>query len=171
MNGSDHTSSREVLVLRNALLLLCSISLPVVAAAQTTQSGNWSANSTTGGLLHGTWTAVPDSSGATVLGTWTMLNADGSKAAEGGWSAAKAPANWSGAWQAKVTGRIEEYSGTWTSTADLKNGRLDDLFEKAIQTVVSGTWAMGQKSGAWSIRAAPKATPPASRSVDLRAPR
>ena len=158
-------------MLRKALLYLCLISQPVVAAAQTSYSGNWSANSTSGAMFRGTWTAVPDTNGTTVHGTWTLLNAEGAKGAEGLWSAAKAPTGWSGAWRAKVTGHAEEYTGTWTSTADLKDGRFTDLFEKAIQAAVSGTWHMAEKSGAWSIRAAPKPTRPASPPRDSRAPR
>jgi hypothetical protein len=149
----------EASVLRRILSFLYLISLPVIAAAQTSQSGNWSANSTSGALLRGSWTAVPDPTGATVVGTWTLINADGVKVAEGRWSAAKAPTGWSGAWRAKASGQAGEYSGTWTSTVDLKDGRFSDLFEKAVETVVSGTWRLGEKSGAWSIRAAARPRP------------
>lgn len=153
-------------MLRKALLLLCVISLPVVAIAQTTYSGNWSANGASGGLLRGTWTAVPDTNGTIVRGTWTLLNTNGAKLAEGGWSAAKAATAWNGAWRAKVSVANTEYVGTWTSTADLKDQRFSTLFEKAIEAAVSGTWRYQDKSGAWSIRAAPKATPTASPPAD-----
>ena len=159
-------------MIHKALLFLYLISLPAVPVAQTTNpSGNWSANTASGDLYHGSWTAMPDSTGATVIGTWTLLNADGAKIADGVWSAAKTPTGWSGAWRARVTGSTGEYSGTWNSTVDLKDGRFNDLFEKAIQAAVSGTWRMGEKSGAWSIRAAAKATPPASPPADLHARR
>lgn len=154
-------------MLRKALLLLSLISLPAVAIAQTTYSGNWSANGASGGLLRGTWTAVPDTNGTVVRGTWTLLNAaNGAKLAEGGWSAAKATTVWNGAWRAKVSGANTEYTGTWTSTAEFKNQRFSALFEKAIEAAVSGTWASQGRSGAWSIRAAPKTTPPASPPTD-----
>jgi hypothetical protein len=156
----------EVPVFRKALFLLCLIALPAMSSAQTTYSGNWSANSTTGLLLRGTWTAVPDTNGTVVRGTWTLLNPEGGKLAEGGWSAAKAATAWNGAWRAKVSIANTEYTGTWTSTADLKDQRFSTLFEKAIEVAVSGTWRYADKSGAWSIRAAPKTTPPASPPVD-----
>ena len=157
----------EVPVLRKALVFLCLISLPAVGVrAQSTYSGNWSANYTSGGLLRGTWTAVPDTSGTIVRGTWTLLSANGGKLAEGGWSAAKAATAWNGAWRAKVAVANTEYTGTWTSTADLKDQRFSSLFEKAIEAAVSGTWRYQGKSGAWSSRAAPKTTPPASPPAD-----
>jgi hypothetical protein len=142
------------------------VSLPLVVSAQPRYSGNWSANSTNGGLLRGTWTAVPDTNGTTLQGTWTLLNADGGKAAEGGWSAAKAATAWNGAWRAKVAVSNTEYTGTWTSTTELKDQRFSTLFEKAIEAAVSGTWHYQEKSGAWSIRAAPTTTPPASPTTD-----
>lgn len=141
------------------LFLFSFLSLPLAALAQREQAGNWSANSTKGALYHGAWTAVPDSAGATLQGTWTLMNADGGKVAEGRWSAAKAPTGWSGAWRANVVGRSGESIGTWSSSIDLENGGLEAIFEKAIETVVSGAWGMNKESGAWSIRASPHAKP------------
>ena len=154
-------------MLRKALLSLCLISIG--ATAQTRQSGNWGANSSDGRVVRGTWTAVPDSTGATVIGTYTITDSAGAKLAEGLWSAAKATTGWSGAWRANIAGKPGEFTGTWTSSTDLKDGRFNDLFEKAIQAVVSGTWRMGEKTGAWSIRAAARATPPASPPMDSHA--
>ena len=123
-------------------------------AAQSQQSGTWSARSASGVTLMGTWTAVPDAANGTVTGTWKLVDAQSRMVAEGGWSAAKSPTHWTGAWRANVVGRDGEYSGTWTAGADLKSdARFVDLFEKAAQTVVSGTWSTGSQSGAWSIRA------------------
>jgi hypothetical protein len=103
----------------------------------------------------GTWTAVPDSTGETVMGTWTLVDAQGRTVADGGWSAAKSPARWNGAWRAVISGRDGEYSGTWSADVDLTvKATFADLFEKAVQTVVSGNWRAGNRSGAWSIRAA-----------------
>jgi hypothetical protein len=118
------------------------------------RSGTWSAAN--GSLtLMGTWTAVPDSAHGTVTGTWTLADAQAKTIAFGGWSAVKSTDRWTGAWRANVTGRGGEYSGTWTSSVDLKpNARFVDLFEKAAQTIASGTWTIGAQSGAWSIRAA-----------------
>ncbi len=120
------------------------------------RSGTWSAiNGKT--TFMGTWTAIPDTAHNTLSGAWTLNDAQGKTAVFGGWSAAKAADGWTGAWRANVTGRSGEYSGTWTSTVDLKtDARLVDLIEKAVQSIVSGTWSTGAESGAWSIRAAPK---------------
>ena len=122
--------------------------------AQSNRSGTWSATSSSGLTLTGTWTAVPDPTSGAVIGTWTLVNAQGTTVAGGGWSAAKSPTRWTGAWRAVISGRDGEYSGTWTGDVDLKaNARLVDLFEKAIQTAVHGNWRAGTQSGAWSIRA------------------
>lgn len=132
------------------------VRLDSAALAHDARRGTWSANG--GNLtLMGTWTAVPDTAHNTVTGTWTLMDAQGKTAAFGGWSAIKANDQWTGAWRANVTGRTDEHSGTWTSSTDLKpTAKLVDLFEKAAQTIVSGTWSSGAQSGAWSIRAAAK---------------
>jgi hypothetical protein len=118
------------------------------------RSGTWSAAS--GSLtLMGTWTAVADTTHGTVTGTWTLADVQAKTVAFGGWSAVKSTDRWTGAWRANVTGRAGEYSGTWTSSVDLKaNARFADMFEKAAQAVVSGSWTTGGQSGGWSIRAA-----------------
>ena len=100
----------------------------------------------------GTWTAVVDTNG-TVTGTWELTDAQNRTLAQGGWSAAKAPDTWIGGWRAVVTGKDGEFSGTWTADAgDSTSTQLSDLFTKALQAVVSGTWRMNQVAGAWSIR-------------------
>jgi hypothetical protein len=102
----------------------------------------------------GTWTALPDTTSGAVTGTWTLLDAEGRTVTRGGWSAAKSPAGWSGAWRAVIHGTESEYSGTWSAGGDLKaDARFADLFEKAVQSVVSGKWRAGRQSGAWAIRA------------------
>jgi hypothetical protein len=155
-------------VLRKQFFLLCLLFLAAIdlsgaqavarqgasGNAPSNSSGTWSARSRSGLTLGGTWTAVSDSATGTVTGTWTLVDAQGKTLADGGWSAAKSPDRWTGAWRAVVSGREGEYSGTWTASVDLKaDARLADLFEKAVQTVVSGTWRAGSQSGAWSIRA------------------
>ena len=105
----------------------------------------------------GTWTAIPDTTNRTVTGQWTLTNAQGKAVATGAWSAAKSPEGWTGGWRAVVAGRAGEYSGTWTAAGDLKvDGSFVDLFEKAVETVASGEWRAGGRSGAWSIRARKK---------------
>ena len=118
----------------------------------TKREGSWSAATANGLTLMGTWTAILDSTG-TVTGTWALADAQGNTRAAGGWSAAKAPDRWNGAWRAVISDRPGEYSGTWTAVVDGKpDARLADLFEKALQTVVSGNWRGVGRTGAWSIR-------------------
>lgn len=153
---------------RKPFLLLCLLFLIVVEGSgtqavvlqRTTGDGRssrpntWSARSSTGRTLMGTWTAVAGPTSGTVTGTWTLVDAQGRTITRGGWSAAKSPAGWTGTWRAAVSGAKAEYSGAWSAGVDLKaDARFADLFEKALQTVVSGNWRAGGQSGAWSIRA------------------
>lgn len=124
------------------------------ASTQTRRSGTWSATTTRGLPLMGTWTAVLDSAGSTVTGMWTLADPQGRTVANGGWSAAKARTQWNGAWRAVVAGKQVEYSGTWTAVVDATmRPRFADLFERAATSIVSGGWRTGRQSGAWSIRA------------------
>lgn len=123
--------------------------------ASSERSGNWSARTSTGRTLMGTWKAVPDSITGTVTGTWSLVDAKGRSVAIGAWSASKAPVGWNGNWRGVATGRAGEYSGTWTSGVELAaDASFDDLFEKAVEAVVGGAWRTGGRSGAWSIRSA-----------------
>lgn len=118
------------------------------------RQNTWAATSSTGLQLAGTWTAKADQATGTVTGTWTLVNAQGRTAARGAWSAAKSPSGWTGGWRAVAEGRSGEYSGTWTARADFKaDAPLPDLFAKAIESAVSGTWRAGRPSGAWTIQA------------------
>jgi hypothetical protein len=127
------------------------------ANVQSNRSGNWSARTASGFTLNGTWTAVPDSTTGTVIGTWTLVDAQGGTVAGGAWSASKSKTRWSGAWRAVISGRAGEYLGAWTANVDLEpEGGFADLFEKAVETAVSGTWRTGGQSGAWSIRSRPR---------------
>ena len=121
--------------------------------APSRREGSWSAATRTGFTVMGTWTAILDSAG-TVTGTWAMVDAQGTTRADGAWSASKSPNGWTGAWRAVVSGREGEFAGTWTAGVDRKpDARLADLFEKAVETVVSGTWRVpAGQSGAWSVR-------------------
>jgi hypothetical protein len=114
--------------------------------------GSWSAATASGQTFMGTWTAVLDTAG-TVTGTWELEDAERRTVAEGAWSAAKSPDSWTGAWRAVISGRDGEYLGTWTATVGGKPGApLADLFQNALQAIVSGGWRVGRLSGAWSIR-------------------
>ena len=121
---------------------------------QSARQNTWSATSSTGRTLGGTWTASFDPATGTVTGTWTLVDAQWKPVTRGGWSAAKSRTGWTGTWRAAVSGSKEEYSGTWSAGVDLKpDARFADLFKMAVQKVVSGNWRAGRQSGAWSIRA------------------
>lgn len=121
---------------------------------QSGQPNTWSARSSTGLTLMGTWTAIPGPTRGTVVGTWTLVDAQGRTVTDGAWSASKSPEEWSGAWRAVIAGQTGDHLGTWSTSVNLKvNASFADLFEKAVQTVVSGNWRYGRHSGAWSIRA------------------
>jgi hypothetical protein len=121
---------------------------------QTGRLNTWSAASSTGLTLAGTWTGGVDPKTGAASGGWTLLDANGQPAMRGGWSAAKSRNGWTGSWRANVVGRSAEYSGTWNATLDLKpNAPFVDLFAMAAQKVVSGSWRAGGNSGSWSIRA------------------
>ena len=70
---------------------------------QSARPGTWSARSSTGRTLGGTWTAIADPTTGTVTGTWTLIDAGGRPATRGGWSAAKSRTGWTGAWRAAVS--------------------------------------------------------------------
>ena len=126
-----------------------------VGHGQSTRPNTWSARSSSGLTLTGTWTAVAGPTSGTVTGTWTLVDAQGRTLRRGGWSAAKSPAGWTGAWRAAISGGNAEYSGTWSAAAGLKaDAQFADLFASAVQAVVGGKWRAGRQSGAWSIRAA-----------------
>src|SRR5688572_18133639 len=126
--------------------------------ATVTRPNTWSARSTAGLTLGGTWTATPDAATGTVRGTWTLIDAKGLTVARGNWSAAKSAAGWTGSWRAVAAGRRGEYSGTWSAPVTLKaDAGFVELFEQAAQAAVSGSWRAGGRSGSWSIRASPAA--------------
>ena len=145
---------------RLALLFVLLLAAADVAGAQAgarQPSGTWSARSTAGLTLMGAWTAVPDTTTGAVTGTWTLVDAQGATVASGAWSASKSPTRWNGAWRAVVAGRSGEYAGTWTADVALRrDAAFVDLLERAVQAVVSGDWRAGGRSGAWSIRTAPR---------------
>ena len=121
---------------------------------QNTSPNLWSARNSNGQMFGGTWTAEPDAKTGTVTGTWTLVDAQGRTLANGGWSASKSPDGWVGLWRAANFGGTEhEFSGSWRSTVELKaTAGFAGLFEEAVRSLVSGSWRMGNHSGAWSIR-------------------
>ena len=118
------------------------------------RANSWAARSTTGLTLGGTWTATEDAKTGAVTGTWTLVDAQGRIVRRGAWAAAKAASGWTGNWRANVEGKGGEYSGTWTARVDLKPAaRLADMFAKALEAAISGTFRAGGVSGAWTIQA------------------
>ena len=113
----------------------------------------WAARSSTGVRLGGTWTVIEHQNNGAVTGSWTLLDAQRRTVASGGWSAAKSTAGWTGSWRAAAAGQRREYTGTWTAKIDLKPaGGFVDLFAKAVEAAVSGTWRAGPRSGVWTIQ-------------------
>ena len=120
--------------------------------APSNRNGSWSAATSSGQTLMGTWTAVLDTAG-TVTGAWELVDPQGRTVAGGGWSAAKSPDGWTGGWRAVIPGRNGEYAGTWTAAVGGRpDAPLANLFAEALQAIISGTWRVGQRSGGWSIR-------------------
>jgi hypothetical protein len=168
VNGSRASVPRSLVRVRSyrtsalvhCVLVLCVTArahaqAPVNAAGSAQPSVNtWSARSTGGMLLMGTFTVVPDSVSGTVTGTWTLNRAHGDVVAQGAWSASKSPRGWTGAWRSVVSGSSREYTGTWSANTPLRaTAGLPQLFLKAgVEQVISGGWRSAGNSGAWSIR-------------------
>lgn len=132
------------------------MSVPLGAQTSSTlgRANTWTARSSTGRIFAGTWTATEDAKTGAVTGTWTLLDAQGRVGARGGWSAAKSASGWQGSWRAVAVGRTGEYSGRWTAKVELKPGaKLIDLFSRAVEAAVSGTWQVDRQSGTWTIQA------------------
>ena len=142
------------LVALDASGLLANVPQGRAADGRSARQNGWSARSSTGRTLAGTWTvAATDPAVGTAAGMWTLLDAMGNPVLRGGWSASKSPTGWSGNWRAAVAGSKTEYSGTWDSRVDLKpSGQFADLFALAVKAAVSGSFRAGSQSGAWSIR-------------------
>ena len=151
---------RKTQVAGLSVFLILTVALNGATADQQTPStlgrrltSTWAARSSDGLTVGGTWTVIEHLKTGGVTGTWTLLDAQGRMVASGGWSAAKSTAGWTGSWRAAAAGQRGEYTGTWTAKVDLKPaGGFADLFAKAIETAVSGTWRAGPRSGAWTIQ-------------------
>ena len=132
--------------------------LPVRAELQTPgqqRVNTWAARSSSGQTFGGTFTVTEDAKTGAVSGSWTLRDAQGRSVASGGWSAAKSPTGWTGNWRALAVGRSGEFTGTWSATPgpDLKgSARFGELFAKAAQSAVSGTWRAAGQTGAWTIQ-------------------
>ena len=147
-------------MLRKPFCLLCLLFFVAVeqsgaqAVPQAVPVSTWSARSSSGLNLLGTWTVVPDTARGIATGTWTLVDAQGNTVTGGAWSASKSPAGWDGSWRAVIAGTTADHVGTWSSSIDLKaNASFAEMFEQALQTFVSGNWRYGAYSGTWTIRA------------------
>ena len=151
---------RKAQVARLAVFLILTMALHGAAADQQVPSAlgqrrvnSWAARSSDGLMVGGTWTVIEHLKTGGVTGSWTLLDAQGRMVATGGWSAAKSTTGWTGSWRAAASGQRGEYTGTWTAKVDLKPaGGFADLFAKAVEAAVSGTWRAGPRSGAWTIQ-------------------
>jgi hypothetical protein len=145
----------------------------VPLASQTPESppppkwqGTWSASNAGKTLIGGSWTASPGENPDVLTGAWTIREPKGQKVmARGTWSASKSGQGWEGHWKAlagETPGRPSRkggggWAGSWTARLALPaKANLTALVEHAIKSVVSGDWASGRSSGAWSIRAQPE---------------
>jgi hypothetical protein len=139
--------------------IVFAVSAPLAQSPSATVRGGWSATAGPNQILQGTWTAeLTADNPNTAQGSWTLLSGSNQVTAQGTWSAVKTPKEWSGTWQARVvtqagaTARL--LSGSWrTQVADSSVRSLRELLQQTLREQVSGTWASGRLSGAWSLRA------------------
>ena len=124
--------------------------------------------STAAGGRANTWTATT-STGATLSGTWTALYRSARHRRHRHLDAREPErcdprARWVVGCQivirvewhlaSECCRRAERVSGGWSTAVDLGPGTaFGSLFEQAAEAVVSGRWRSGGQSGAWSIRA------------------
>lgn len=128
-------------------------------AAEPQWQGTFAATVGSGGpAFAGTWDATPGPTPDTVTGNWSLRDSKGAELATGTWAAGRKGKtsqnkSWKGTWQARrPSGQV--YNGDWESSAALPaNAHFSDLFQAALAKAVSGSWWMGQLSGAWTIRA------------------
>ena len=144
-------------VSRKPLLVLCVLLLISVGsdAQPAPLKGGWTARSSTGLTLKGTWTAVADPKTGAVTGTWTLDDAKGTTVTSGAVVSSKVADRMDrrvaigSFWQ---QGRVPPALGAQPSSSRPTHAFVE-LFAIALKTIVSGTWRTGRHSGAWSIRA------------------
>jgi len=165
-SAARHVRRRRVSPSRLLLVaVLAAVLALAIVRAEPSQPGgerqqgrqnSWSARSSTGRVLGGSWTGGVDPQTGNASGNWTLFDPNGRPVMRGGWSAAKSVKEWSGAWRANVVGGTGEFSGSWRASVDQNpGGSLADLFSLAVQKAVSGTFRVGANSGSWSIRVSP----------------
>jgi hypothetical protein len=125
------------------------------AFKEQSQRSTWSALTTTGRTLEGSWTVEPASSADKASGTWTLGEGLDKTVLRGTWSAQKFSTGWSGIWRAMVEGQKREFTGSWT--ADFPQARettIGELFSTVARDAIRGIWSADNDSGSWAIRAA-----------------
>jgi hypothetical protein len=139
--------------MRLLAVILLSSSLLAGVADQPKWQGTWAATAGNGGAFAGTWNASPGETTDTVAGTWSLRDQNGAELATGTWAMGKEGKVWKGTWQARrASGQV--YDGAWRTQEALPAGsHLSSLFEAAIAKAMSGSWQMGNLTGAWTIRA------------------
>ncbi|HEY1235550.1 MAG TPA: hypothetical protein VGH22_19370 [Candidatus Binatia bacterium] len=116
-------------------------------------SSTWSARTSEGRIVTGTWTVAPNATNESAVGGWTLSGANGSTMMHGTWSADKHSTGWNGVWHAAAEGRETEYSGSWSADfPHMSNVRFSELFAAAAKQAINGLWTGGSESGTWSIR-------------------
>jgi hypothetical protein len=101
--------------------VLTALAVSTMLALGAELHGAWSASSSNGRSLGGTWTAEAHQESGGVTGTWTLRETTGKILASGVWSASKAPKAWDGAWRSIAavggTWKAGGYSGSWSIRA------------------------------------------------------
>ena len=143
------------------LFLMAAAAWPLASQAPKWR-GTWSASGGRG-AMQGTWTAGPGDGPQVLVGTWTLRDNGNRVVAGGTWSASKSGESWQGSWRALLAPRPGggakdggQLGGSWTAKPPLAaDAGFATLLELAMKSVVSGGWAVGNRTGAWSIRAEP----------------
>src|SRR5262245_46490419 len=142
--------------------------LSLVAAGQESlvQRGTWTATAdpSAAHVMRGSWSAETQSGTPNAArGSWTLVNAGNEVVLQGTWAAAKSrSADWHGTWSARVVTRLPTggstsgrvYSGTWQVTSEVDGKTLAEMFQRALEAEVAGSWRSAGLTGNWWLRGA-----------------
>lgn len=130
--------------------------------ANTELRGTWTATAGANRVFMGVWSAqIAASSPNTVAGSWAVLNQARQIVLQGTWSAVKVATRLSGTWSARIapagrglpvpSGQV--MSGSWSLDAATTAAKsMDELFQRALETSISGAWASAGLRGRWSAK-------------------
>jgi hypothetical protein len=146
-------------------LLIAVLLLTLSATAQparTALRGTWTATVGANRMVQGVWSAqIASSAPNSVSGSWAVLNDARQIVLQGTWSAVKVEQRLNGTWSARVVqgGRGlparpgQPMSGNWSLDAATVTAKtLDELFQRALETTISGAWATAGLRGRWSAK-------------------